>query len=358
VGGTLEAKSDNQTYHVSIKVLKEDLELALDILADMVRNAQFPQEELEKKRKDVLVAIQRQDESWQAEVLRLFKKGYFKDSPFEHDRLGTAEAVGGYKRDDLFAFQRRMVNPNHSVLAVFGDIDAQAALEGIRRRLGDWKAEPLKLPVYPNETRMIAADRLLEKKNEKVSAALFVGANGLPLASNRRATLDVLDGVLSGASFPGGRLFEALRGKEDLIYAVSAFPFYGVNAGFFGVITQTTMGNLEKVQNIIVSHLRQLMEQPVPAEELELTKDMILTMRRLDNESQDAQAQNAALNEVLGLGWDYEERSNEEIKAVTAQQIQELAKELFGHLLIASTLPEHPVEILAAPTARGAKPVQ
>jgi zinc protease len=69
----------------------------------------------------------------------------------------------------------------------------------------------------------------------------------------------------------------------------------------------------------------------------------------LQLESLDAQAQSAALNEVLGLGWDYDKKYAELINGVDAKEIQQLARRLFDQTLIARILPEHPVEILTPP---------
>ncbi|MEN6484894.1 MAG: pitrilysin family protein [Syntrophobacteraceae bacterium] len=353
IGGVMGASSDNNSYHVSVKVLKEDFDLALDILGDIVQNASFPDEEIAKQRTEALLLIQRSDESWQAEIARLFKKNYFKKSSYGNDRLGTKESVESISRDDIVGFYRRMVSPGHSVLAVYGDVDVTRTREIVEKKFGSWTGQgAVSTATLQEETRPLAADATVEKKNEKTSSALFIGTNGLALDSSDRVVLDVLDAVLSGGSHPGGRLFEALRGKDDLVYVVSAFPFYGVKAGYFGVITQTTMGKLDRVQNTILENLRKLVIEPVPADELETAKNVILTSHQLGRESLDAQAQSDALNEVLGLGWDYDRKYAELIRGVDAASVQRLAKELFSKTLIVRTLPENPVEIMAQPPAK------
>ena len=173
----------------------------------------------------------------------------------------------------------------------------------------------------------------------------------MSLNDPHRPVLDVLDAVLSGTGYPGGRLFEALRGgTEDLVYVVGAFPFYGKRAGFFGVITQTTMNNLDKVQGIVLSNLKRLAEEPVPAQELQNAKEMLRITHQLGLETLDAQARSATLNEVLGMGWDYDRKYLAQIEAVTADEIQNLARELFAETLIVRTLPDRPVDILNAET--------
>ena len=351
IGGVIEGKSDSNTYHLSIKVLKEDLGPALEILADIVQNAQFPPDEIEKRRKETLLAIKKLDENWQSEVMRLFRQNYFQQSSYRNERLGTPESVQAFTRDDVLAFYRRMVNPHHSVLAIYGDLGDKKALANLSKKLMAWNIPPFILSAQPDETHPLKADRTVEKKNDKTSCGLFIGTDGMSINDPLRPVLDVLDAVLSGTGYPGGRLFEALRGgKEDLVYVVGAFPFYGKEAGFFGVITQTTMNNLDKVQEIVLANLKRLSEESVPAQELQNAKDMMRTMHRLGLETLGAQARSAAINEVLGLGWDYDRRYVPLIEAVTAESIQSLARELFSKILIARTLPEHPVDILNAET--------
>jgi len=350
VGGSIQSGSNNNTYYVSVKVLKEDLQLALNILADVVQNAQYPQEEIEKKRIETLSAIQSLDENWQIELFRLFKKNYFQNSPYGHERLGTIESVKLFTRAQLLTFYRLMVNPGSSALAVYGDLDAGTLLPQIEQAFADWETKPYQPPDWPNETDPLKTSQVVEKKNEKTSASLFVGTNGLDIGNADRPVLDLLNAILSGAGTPSGRLYEAMRGgTEDLVYLVGSFPFYGKNAGYFGIITQTTLGNLEKVQEIIIQNLKRLQDEKVSDEELEGAKNILLTAHRMDLESISSRAQSAAVNEVLGLGYDYDQRYAKLVEEVDAEKIQQLAKKLLTHALIVRTIPEHPIEVLSIP---------
>jgi len=349
VGGTIDAQSDNNTYHISIKVLKEDFDWALELLADISRNAQFPQDEIEKIRQDTLIAIKRSDESWQAEVMRLFKKNYFRKTSYVNDRLGTIDSVQAFSRDEILAFYRKMVNPTHSVLAVYGDIDPVLAAKRIKEDFSTWQGSPVEKALL-DETHQIDENRTVEIKNEKNSSGLFVGTNGRDVNSADRPVLDVLTSVLSGGGSPAGRIFDALRGGDrNLVYTVSTFPFYGKNAGYFGVLTQTTMANLDKVEETIQGNLKRLSDELIPRKELDQAKETMLVGQKLGRQTLESQASSAALNEVLGLGWEYGEHYPDLVNAVTPEQVRDLARNIFTHTLIARTLPEHPVEILASP---------
>jgi zinc protease len=187
----------------------------------------------------------------------------------------------------------------------------------------------------------------VEIRNDKTSAALFVGTAGLTIDAPERPALDVLDAVLSGIGYPSGRLQQALRGgDEDLVYVVHGFPFYGVKGGYFGVITQTTMAHLSKVQEIVLNNLDRMQHELVPEEEIEIARDLVVTMHQLHMESLGAQAQSAAVNEALGLGWNYDERYPALVQAVRAEDVQRLAQRLFAERLLVRTIPEKPVETI------------
>lgn len=348
VGGSISSGSQHNSYSVAAKVLKEDLPLALDILADVVMHPVFPPQEVEKKKQETLLAIKKQDENWQTELVRLFKKNYFLRHPYGHDILGTEESVQGITREKLLHFYTKMVVPQRAVLAVYGDFDEHRLMSHLRKAFEPWRPSgPSGMPDIHEEENVLQGIRVVEKNSDKTSLGLFVGTRGLSLDDPRIAALDVLDAVISGIGYPGGRLHTALRGGDNnMVYVVHAFPFSGYRAGYFGVITQTTQKNAQRVESIIHEHLDRLMKEPVGEEELQKAKDMVTTMHLLGLESLEAQARSAAINELLGLGYDYASRYPDLIRAVTAQDVQKLAEELLQARLVVRTVPENPVEVL------------
>ena len=102
---------------------------------------------------------------------------------------------------------------------------------------------------------------------------------------------------------------------------------------------------------MIEQNLKRLKDEPVPQSELDQAKETMLVGLKLSRETLSSQAADAALNEVLGLGWDYSQRYPDLIRAVTANQVKDMARRLFTNTLIARTLPERPIEILASPPA-------
>lgn len=342
VGGELDSGAGRNTYHLSLSLLKDDWRLGLELLADILMNPSFPRDEIKKQKQDTIMAIRRLDEDWDREVQRLFRRHYYEDHPYGRDVIGTEKAIREISRADIQDFYERTVVPGTAVLAVFGDIDSSRLVSEIRELLGKWR--PGKPPLPENlRVAPLGSDVRIQKKTDKVSAAIFVGTNGLKLTHPDRPVLDVIDAVLSGISYPSGRLYDALRGGDrSLVYVIHAFPFYGLDGGHFGVLTQTSLSNHNRVLGIILDKLERLRRQPLDTGELEAAKNMCITMHEMGLETNGAQAASAALNEALGLGFDWDSRYPELIRQVGEEDVSRVAGELFGHTLVVSTIPENP----------------
>jgi len=350
IGGNIDSSSGRNTYYMSVSVLKEDFEKGVEILSDVMINPSFPEEEIEKQREDTLLAIQRIDESWEREVTRLFRRNFFVQHPYRNDLVGTEESVRRFTRKDIGDFYRRLVMPNNMVLAVFGDIDIDRVTQSVERRFGHLKKGNLIRPNLKEETSNLVQDGKVEKVNDKSSAAIFIGFNGMTLSDADRPVLDVIDAILSGIGYPSGWLHEALRGgDQSLVYYVHAYPSYGIDGGYFGVITQTTTANYQRVLDIISEKVRRIQEGPVTDEELKLAKQMVITMHDLGLETNASQAFGAAVSEVLGLGYDWDQRYRDLILRVTTGDVQRVARRIFKHRLIATTIPRNPVEAVIPP---------
>jgi zinc protease len=353
LGGHLSSGSGKNTYYVSLSLLKEDYETGLGLLADLLMNPSFPQTEIDKQRQDTLLSIRRLDEDWQSEVERLFRRHYYGAHPYGRDLIGTEASVKEMNRSGIQTFYEGMVMPNNAVMAVFGDIDPGELVSKVESIFGTWHRGK---PFRPKEQKVaarLAADTSVQKKTDKVSAAIFVGTNGMTVKDADRAVLDVIDAVLSGIGYPSGWLQEALRGGDrSLVYVVHGFPSYGLDGGYFGVVAQTTMSNYRKVVEIILDKLEKIQREPIAPGELEAAKNMCITMHEMGLESNGAQASSAAVNEVLGLGFDWDSSYPESIGGVSAEDVRRVARKLFRHHMLVSTIPEHPVETVIQPEAR------
>jgi zinc protease len=340
IGGSIGARSGNNTVGVSVAVLKEHVDIALDVLADVVMNPVFPDEEIEKQREDTILAIKRLDEQWTAEITRLFNRHYYREHPYRNDRLGTQDTVQAMTRADIRRFYEHIMMADNAVLAVFGDIDVDAMASDIEKAFKRFKPGTLEKPVIEAETANIKEEDIVVTFNEKTSAAILVGYNGMTLYDPDKPAVDVLDAVISGIGYPSGWLHEALRGGEkSLVYFVHAYPVFGIDGGYFGVMTQTTLENYEEVLDIILDRMAVAQRKEIGAEALERAKNMCITVHELGLETIAEQASAAALNESIGLGFDFDKTYPERIQRVTGADVLRAARRLFAQHLIVVTKP-------------------
>ena len=339
-GGSIGSSSGYNTVSISISTLREHFGAALDLLADVVLNPTFPKTEIKKQRHETILAVKRLDEQWTREVTRLFKRHYYHKHPYKNDVIGTVEAVQGFSEEDIRYFYESIMLPNNAVLAIFGDIDPKAITSKVENVFKDFKPGILQEPLIEVETNNIVQDEIFEVPNEKTSAAVFVGYNGLTLTDQDIPAVHVLDAIISGIGYPSGWLHDALRGDDrDLVYYIHAYPAFGIDGGYFGVIAQTTSGNYDRVLKIILDKMALIQEKEVDDQTLKMAKDMCITMHELGLEKIAAQASSAALNEILGLGSDYDDKYPALIQKVTAADVWRVARKLLSNHLIVATKP-------------------
>jgi len=340
VGGAIESGSGQNAVTVSVSVLKEHFDVGLGLLADVILHPTFPQSEIEKERRETLMAIQRLDENWTTEIIRLFKRHYYREHPYRNDVIGSPKAVESFSLKEIRSFYKSVMMPNNAVLAIFGDIDTEAVTASVEKAFKKFRPDILEQPIIGTETENIVEDEAFEIINEKTSAAIVVGYNGLTLADRDRPVVDVIDAIISGIRYPSGWLHDALRGGDkSLVYVVHAYPDFGVDGGYFGIIAQTTVNNHETVLKAILYEMTRIQEKEVVPETLERAKTMCITAHKLGLEKIASQASSASVNEIIGLGYDYDRLYPSLIKSVSAGDVLRVARKLFSHHLIISTKP-------------------
>ncbi len=340
MGATLVSGSGHNSYFIQAQCLSSDLERLLELMAEVLLNPTFPDSEIEKVRKDTLLAIQKRDEHWISELNRLFRESQFQQHPFRYDLLGSEESVSGITRSMIREFHGSLLRSNHMVLAAFGDVDAGALIPLLETLFGNLKpGPPPTLPPYPEEFSL-ASDRSVKAENEKSAAGILMVHKGLHLRDPRKPLLDVIDALISGVGYPGGWLFESLRGKDrSLVYVVHGFPRYYHQGGFYKVVAQCAPEDVEQVKSIIREQLARLAHGDFTPEELRTAKDVCITYHRISLDSLTARADSAALDELNGLGYRYAQEYPELVEMVTPEAVTALSRQLFASTFLVETSP-------------------
>ena len=348
IGGTLNFSAGRFTISGSATVLKEDFAGAMEMFAECVTRSTFPEDEFAKVRQLALRAIEARRNSPQAEAQELFFDLLPADSPYHVIQGGKKETVGALTAEALREYRSRYFAPNNMVVSVFGDIDPEEALALVRRQFGGLKADPAAGQWDFRRNNRIAETVRKRCTTAKPTGMVILGYEGPSIfEKDDYAAITLLDAVTSGYSYPGGWLHEELRGA-GLVYWVHAMPLSGPSPGFFLAMAQTHPGKVDEVVDRIEKNIQRARRGQISEEEFETAIDMVLSLHAQENTTISEQARQAVLDELYGLGYDYDTRFPERIKAVKREDLARVANKYLNHAIIL-TMASEPAANEAAP---------
>lgn len=336
VGGSIEAGSGNNTFFLTAEVPSEAFKRCFKVFCDVLLNPTFPEREIERARALLLASIQQRSDDPQAQAELLFRKTIFRSSPYRKDYLGSVRSVKKISRDDLVKFWRKWTSPDRGVIAIFGDIELEETRDLIRRAFRGLKPSPAVMPSVPEPP--ISRARIRIEKTNKQNAIVYFGFLGPNYKSlKERAVLQVLDAIISGIGYPSGWLHSRLRGQK-LVYEVHAYPFAGLDTGYFAGYAVTSPDKANKVIDEFKKAFQRIREGKISPEELQLAKDICRTMSRLRRQTNSQLASQSSLDELYGVGYGASEKLSSLINSVTIEEIKALALKYFrGYALVVVT---------------------
>jgi predicted Zn-dependent peptidase len=327
VGGIINAATDREYTVFYTKVARPHLELALDVLCDLVQAPLLEQEELEKERKVVLEELAAVADSPGQQVDLLLDELLWPDQPLGLDVAGTKESVSGLTRDIVVDYVGHQYVPNNMVVAVAGNIEEDEVCSLLEPRLGSMSAGT-PVDMFPAVDGQ-AAPRcsLLYKRTEQTHVQL--GLLGLPLQHDDRHALDLIS-VLFGESM-SSRLFVELRERRGLCYDVSSYVTHFKDTGSFSVYAAVDPVNGALAVDALMNELRRLADEGVPEEELQKARE--LSKGRLLLRMEDTRAVSGWLGgqEILTSQIRTPEEVVARLDAITAEDMTRVVRDLLRH---------------------------
>ena len=323
VGGQLNAFTGRDCTCFYAKVIDENLELAVDILADLVINATMDETELEKERGVILEEIAMDEDSPEDLVHDLLQIAQFGEQSPGQPILGPAEQIEAYTREDLLAFRKKHYAPKETVIALAGSYDPDKVLEWVTQYFGGWENEiaPVETPDWQVLTGVNA---LREKDSEQMHICL--GFPGAAYATDRVYPLAVANNILGGAM--SSRLFQRIREDLGLAYSVYSYPNTYKGVGTFGLYAGVSPKNAELVLKEIRAELQKFVDEGITEKEF---RDSITQLRAgylMGLESPGARMQGLGRSTLLrGKPLSHEATLNA-IEAVTMEKVMEVAREV------------------------------
>lgn len=323
MAASVEAFSGRNSFGISGKFMSEDFERGIRLMSEMILAPTFIEDELEKKRKEVLAAIKAQQDSPTQEVIRLYLKSQYGEHPYSLDPLGTEESVGSLTRDDLVDFYHQLVIPKNMVIVVSGDVDSEGAQKVIASAFQEFTREEDTSLVESREVSPPERALRVEKRREKLQAHFVIGFLGTTFSSGDRYPLEVISSALAGQ---GGRLFRKLRDEKSLAYSLTAFSSEQYDRGFFAFYMGTAADKLGEAKNAMWDEIVQFMKEGLSGDELERAKNYIIGNYEIGLQSNGAYASSLMFHELYGTGIEEFLKYPDRIQSVTKRQIMSVAR--------------------------------
>ena len=327
VGGSLSAGAARDGLTASLSVLKKDVGLGLDLLAEVLLTPTFPDDELKRKAAQIQAAIKRSEEDPGTVAGRALAKLVFPSHPYGVPVEGTVESVGKLTRDDVVRFHRGYVRPDTTIIAVVGAVTVDEARREIVARFGGWKA-PAEPPPTVSSVTPGATPQTQVIDKELTQATILLGRQAIRQTDPDYFPLTVGSYVLGGGS--ASRLYSRVREEGGLAYAVYSYANPARYGASFIVSAQTRTAEVPKVVEIMREELARMTREPVTERELKLAKDYLIGSFPLRLDTTSKVADFIVTVEEQGLGLDYADRYKERVAKVTAADVQRVAAKYFA----------------------------
>jgi zinc protease len=325
VGGNIGSDSGNNSFNISVDVMQPDLRLAVDLLSDILLNATLPDAAVAREKEVQLAGIKEEEEHLTSVARNILREALFRQHPYALRTKGAEDSVAALTADDLRAFRDRYLVAKNGVVSVFGNVKAEEVKALFEQTLATMKPGELALR-EAKPSKPIAKAVEVESLKEKAQAVLMVGYRGADMFNKDRYALELID---EASSDLGSRFFIRIREQMGLAYYVGSSQLQGLVPGMFAFYLGTDPVKLEAVKAALLDEIGKLAREGLTAEELARAKKKLIGQQQISNQSNDSLGYMSALDELYGLGFDYHEKLEAEVEAVTLEEVRRVAAKYF-----------------------------
>jgi len=321
-GGSLGAQAGSDFLSISSTVLTPGLPLAFELIGDAVVRPTFPQSELDLLRTQTLSGLQVQLTQPEVVADRIFRKALYGDHPYA--RSATPASVGSITRADVVAFHRTRIRPRGALLVLAGDVTLGAAQRLAARAFQGWVGAVPAAERFPAPPSRAGPELILVHRPGSVQSNIVVGNLTYPPNDPRIYAAAVTNQVLGGGA--AARLFMILREQKSWTYGAYSRYTRRQGMGSFAATTEVRTEVTDSALGELLHQLRRIGAEAVPDSELEQSRGSLVGSYPLSIETADQVAAAVANARLYGLPADFVQTYRVRLGAVTAAQVQAVAK--------------------------------
>lgn len=333
VGGYMNAFTSNEYTCYYTRSLDTELNQALDVLTDMVKNSEFPEPEIGKEKKVVLEEMKMYRDSPEDYLFEEFSGKIFAGHPLGRPIIGYEETVNAFTRNELFEYVENRYQPWNILVSVAGNVRHAQVVDLVEQYLGDSQAMN-KQNTEQEMTSYSPHKEVITKPIEQTH--MIIGRRGLNFDHEDKYILLLANTVLGGGM--SSRLHQNVREKYGYCYSIGTFNQSYIDSGMFGVYIGTDKNYVEHVRELIAGEFDTLYREPVPDKELEEAKSQLKGKLLLSQESMSNRMTRLAKSELYFNRFVTLDELVDNIDGVTKEDIQRFSGDFFDKHNYSETL--------------------
>lgn len=330
VGGYLNAHTSREHTVYTAKVLKNDFDIAIDVLSDILQNSLFDKEELERERGVILQEIAMCHDTPDDIVFDHFQRAAFSDHPIGRPILGDQKTVKSFKPSHFKDYTKRYYKAERMVVSVAGNIDHNTVIDRVKKCFSSLES---KGDAHKETASYLGGEYLESRDLEQVHYVM--GFQGIPYIDDKIYSVQLLSYLLGGGM--SSRLFQEIREKRGLAYAVSSFSSSYLDSGVFVIYAGTGGDKIKELINVTCDELKKVGDN-ISTEELDRAKAQAKSNLLMSRESSSARADELGRHHSIFKRHIPKEEILEKIDAVNNQDISSMMQYLLSEKLTVAAI--------------------
>ena len=329
VGGELNAFTNKEDTVYYSAILKEHFPRAVDLLTDIVFFSTYPQHEINKEVEVICDEIESYNDSPAELIYDDFESAVFAGHPLGHNILGSEDMLKGYTTEDALRFTRRYYRPENTVFFVSGDVNFKRVVALVKKATASFpEAQPL-IDVTPTAVLPDYEPQTIRHDRGTHQAHVMVGNRAYSVHDKRRMPLYLLNNILGGPGM-NARLNISLRERNALVYTVESSMVCYSDTGLWTTYFGCDPKDVDKCLRFVRRELDKVMQRPLSANQLRMAKHQIKGQIGVACDNRESFALDFGKT-FLHYGWKKNVESlMEDIDRITAEEIQQVAQEIFA----------------------------
>ena len=322
IGGKINAYTSRETTVYYVKILKKDVEFAVEFLSDILQNSTFDKTELEKERGVILQEIAMTNDTPDDIIFDYFQETAFPHQPLGRSILGPAENVKNFTQADLQHYIDQQYNYGNITVCASGNISEEKFTQYVKKyfnKLGNKNLQDFEVGKYQG------GNFFKEKDLEQLHT--LIGFNSVSYLDDNYYTCQILASILGGGM--SSRLFQSVREDLGLAYSIYAFNYSNADSGIFGIYCGTDPQKSSKMLDAVKQEIQKIINN-VSKKELDRTINQITAGLLMSRESSHNRCQKLG-SDILTKGRIVShEEIIKKVSQISIDDVQNFAQNIFS----------------------------